>query len=117
MASATAAAFARRLGSGAPPASLRAAFDLWIDAAEEAFRSVAFGAAFTRVQATLCNDLVRLRATQQGFTDQAAALAGLPTRAEVDALHDTVRELRRELSEATRPARARRPAARRRTKR
>jgi hypothetical protein len=107
LAHAMANAFARRLAAGAPPTSLRAAFDLWVDCAEEAYRVLAASAAFAGLQAAMCNALVRLREQQQPLADQAAALVGLPTRAEVDALHDTVRELRGELERARAPRAAR----------
>lgn len=107
-----AAAFARRLAAGPPPTTLRAAFDLWVDCAEEAYRVLAASAAYAGLQANVCNTLVRLREQHQPLADQAAAFVGLPTRAEVDALHDTVRELRGELERA-RAARAVRPTRRR----
>ena len=112
MTAATAAGFVRRLQAQPQPRTLRATFDAWVDAAEEAFRSVAFTASFTATQAAFCNELVRLRAAQQGFVDEAARLTGLPSRGEVDALHDTVRELRRELAERASPAPPRRPRRR-----
>ena len=108
LAAATAVGFARRLGAPASPTTLRGTFDAWIDAAEEAFRAAAFSADFTRALAAQCNDAVRLRAVQQGLVDDAARLVGLPSRGEVDALHDTVRELRGQLEAAIATPRARR---------
>jgi len=112
MSTATASGFARRLQAEPRPATLRAAFDAWVDAAEEAFRATAFTDGFTAAQAALCNELVRLRSNQQRALDEAMRLAGMPSRGEVDALHDTVRELREAL--ASRDARTGAPRRRRR---
>jgi len=112
MSAATATGFARRLQAAPHPATLRAAFDAWVDAAEEAFRAVAFTDGYTAAQAALCNELVRLKASQQEALEEAMRLAGMPGRGEVDALHDTVRELREAL--AARDAGRASPARRRR---
>jgi Poly(R)-hydroxyalkanoic acid synthase subunit (PHA_synth_III_E) len=107
------ARFAARLGSGADaPRSLRAAFDAWIECAEAAFQVAAHDEAFTLAQARLLNELVTVRAEQQQLLDRASRLAGMPTRAEVDALHDSVHGLRAALAEAATPAAAARPRAR-----
>jgi hypothetical protein len=98
MSAAIASGFARRLKAEPRPATLRAAFDAWVDAAEEAFRATAFTDGFTAAQAALCNELVRLRSSQQATLDEAMRLAGMPSRGEVDALHDSVRELREALA-------------------
>jgi hypothetical protein len=114
MGAATASGFARRLEAEPRPATLRAAFDAWVDAAEDAFRDVAFTAGFTQAQAALCNELVRLRSRQQGALDDAMRLTGMPSRGEVDALHDTVRELKAALAARDtapeRPRRRRKPS-------
>ena len=70
IARATAAAFAARLAAPEPPATLRAAFDAWIDCAEAAFQSAAHSEAFTQAQARLFNELVRARARQQTLIEQ-----------------------------------------------
>jgi hypothetical protein len=109
----TATAFAARLAAPDPPATLRAAFDAWIDCAEAAFQSAAHSAAFAHAQARLFNELVRVRARQQSLLEQVARSAGLPSRSEVDALHDQLRALRAELA-ASRGAAPAAPAAKRR---
>ena len=103
IARATASAFVARLRGADPPRTLRATFDAWIDCAERAFQSAAHSDAFAQAQARLLNELVRLRIRQQALLEQASRLAGLPTRREVDALHDSMQQLKAEL--------ARRPAA------
>jgi len=113
--------FAARLTGPAAPGSLRAAFDAWIDCAEGAFRTAAHTDGFALAQARLLNELVALRARQQVQLERVSRLAGLPTRAEVDALYDAVRSLRAALAAPVSPvtpvapavrARAPRPRAR-----
>ncbi len=103
IARATAAAFAARLTGPDAPATLRATFDAWIDCAEAAFQSAAHSEAFALAQARLINELVRAQARQRALTEQLSKSAGLPTRSEVDGLHDELRALRAELA-ATRAA-------------
>ncbi len=98
VARASAGAFAARLAAPDPPATLRATFDAWIDCAEAAFQSTAHSEAFAQAQARLFNELVRARARQQTLTEQLAKSAGVPTRSEVDALHDELRALKAELA-------------------
>ena len=102
IARASAAAFVARLAGPDGPRTLRATFDVWIDCAESAFQSAAHSEAFAQAQGRLLNEFVRLRIRQQALLEQAARLAGLPTRREVDLLHDSVQELKAEL--ARRPA-------------
>jgi hypothetical protein len=109
IARATATAFAARLAAPDPPATLRATFDAWIDCAEGAFQSAAHSEAFAQAQARLFNELVRARARQQSLIEQLARGVGVPTRSEVDALHDELRALKAELA----AARSATPAARR----
>lgn len=98
IARATGARYAARLAAPEPPATLRAAFDAWIDCAEAAFQHAAHSDAYASAQATLLNEYVAARAAQQALLERGAQLAGMPTRAELDALHDAVRQLRRELA-------------------
>ncbi len=100
VARATASSFAARLAAAAPPATLRATFDAWIDCAEAAFQQAAHSEAFAQAQARLFNEFVRAKARQQTLVEQLAKSAGVPTRSEVDALHDELRALRGELAAA-----------------
>jgi hypothetical protein len=122
LARATATAFAGRLARPDAPTTLRGLFDAWIDCAESAYQTEAHSERYARVQATLFNEAVALRARQQALLEQASRAIGVPGRREVDALHDAVRELRAEL-DATRsgreasaaPARGARPSPARRS--
>jgi class III poly(R)-hydroxyalkanoic acid synthase PhaE subunit len=77
--------------------SARALFDLWIDAAEEAYAEVALSPEFRAAYGALVNAQMRLRQGVQREVEQAAAQLGMPTRTEVDAAHRRIAELERAL--------------------
>ena len=77
--------------------SLRALYDLWIDAAEEAYAEVAMSPEFRRAYADMVNSQSVLRsAVQREVEDQVAGL-GLPTRSELDGTHQKIKSLSTEL--------------------
>lgn len=99
--------------------SARALFDLWIDAAEDAWAQIALTEEFRRVYGALANTQMRLRGAVQGEIEQIASAMGLPTRTEMDASHRKVaalerelRKLRGEIDEAAHASRMRAPQAR-----
>ena len=75
----------------------RALFDLWIDAAEEAYAEIALSPEFRRAYADLVDAQMRVRAGLQGQVEQVCATLGMPTRTEVDAAHRKIVELERAL--------------------
>lgn len=75
--------------------SPRALFDLWIDAAEEAYAEVALSLEFRQAYAGLANAQMRLRAAVQEQIEQASRLFDLPTRSELDGAHRKIVELER----------------------
>jgi class III poly(R)-hydroxyalkanoic acid synthase PhaE subunit len=93
--------FERKLGERSEPGrqieSARALFDLWIDAAEEAWAELALGTEYRRVYADLVNAQMRLRAGVQREIELAAGMLGLPTRSEVNASHRKLAMLEREV--------------------
>lgn len=80
--------------------SARALFDLWIDAAEDAWAEVALSTEYRHAYADMTNALMRLRMRLQHEVEQFGALLGLPGRSELDALHRKVAELDRALHAA-----------------
>jgi class III poly(R)-hydroxyalkanoic acid synthase PhaE subunit len=80
---------------GSQLTSARAMFDLWIDAAEEAYATVAMSEDFQRIYADLANTQMRLRAATQHELERACELMGVPTRTEMDAAHRRIAELER----------------------
>ncbi|WP_369938183.1 class III poly(R)-hydroxyalkanoic acid synthase subunit PhaE [Xanthomonas tesorieronis] len=92
----------------------RAMFDLWIDAAEEAYAASALSEEFREVYAGFANAQMRLRALLQRETEQLCEQLGLPTRTELDAAHRHIADLERRLRRLERgaaPAAAAEPAA------
>jgi class III poly(R)-hydroxyalkanoic acid synthase PhaE subunit len=88
---------AEREEPGRQLTSARALFDLWIDAAEEAYAGIALSPEFREVYGALVNAQMRLRQGVQREVEQACAQLGMPTRSEVDAAHRKIAELERAL--------------------
>lgn len=76
--------------------SLRALYDLWIDAAEEAYAEVALGAEFRRVYGALVNAQMQVQQRVQKMVERQTGALGMPTRSELNAVHKRLKELRRE---------------------
>ncbi|MFP7721293.1 class III poly(R)-hydroxyalkanoic acid synthase subunit PhaE [Lysobacter sp. A3-1-A15] len=88
---------AERSEPGRQLTSARALFDLWIDAAEEAYAEIALSPRFREVYGRFVNAQMRLRAAVQGEIEHATAQMGMPTRTEIDAAHRKIVQLEREL--------------------
>ncbi len=104
------ACFERKLEERAAPGrqleNARALFDLWIDAAEEAYAQVAMSDEFRHVYGALANAQSRLRLAVIREVEQACALFGMPTRTEVDSAHRKIVELERTVRRMARAATA-----------
>lgn len=81
--------------SGTP--SLKAMYDLWVDAVEEAYAEIALSDEFREAYAAQANTQMRVRQLQQQQVEQWCREVGLPTRSEVATLGQRLQELRREL--------------------
>ena len=77
--------------------SARALFDLWIDAAEEAYAEIALSPKFREVYGKFVNSQMRVRAAVQHEIEETCGLIGIPGRIEVDAAHRKIAQLEREL--------------------
>lgn len=93
--------FERKLAEHSEPGrqlqSARALFDLWIDAAEEAYAGIALSSGFRKVYGELVNAQMRVRAGVQREVELFGGLFGMPGRTEVDAAHRKIAELERQL--------------------
>jgi class III poly(R)-hydroxyalkanoic acid synthase PhaE subunit len=93
--------FEQKLAAHAQPGkqltTARALFDLWIDAAEEAYAETALSPEFRTAWAALVNAQMQLRAGVQKEVEFASGLFGMPTRGEMDAAHRKIAELERAL--------------------
>ena len=85
---------APRLKSGGAPASMKEVYDLWVDSAESVYAQAARGAAFVQAQAELTNSLSQLRSAQRELLEEWARQFDLPTRAELNSIHQQLRELK-----------------------
>jgi class III poly(R)-hydroxyalkanoic acid synthase PhaE subunit len=82
---------------GRQVSSARGLFDLWIDAAEQAYAEIALSQEFREVSGALTNAQMRLRAGVQREVELVSAQFGMPTRTEVDSAHRKIAELERAL--------------------
>ncbi|MGO4700403.1 poly(R)-hydroxyalkanoic acid synthase subunit PhaE [Dyella sp. 2RAB6] len=80
--------------------SLKALYDLWVDAAEEAYAEIALSDEFREAYGAMVNTQMQVRQRQQRQTDAWCRELGMPTRGEVDSLGKRVQQLRRELRAA-----------------
>jgi hypothetical protein len=69
-------------------------YDAWIESAESAYATLAHGATFARLLAQLCNTWSALKVQRGKMLEYLCRQLDLPTRAEVDSLHQQVRLLR-----------------------
>ena len=95
---------AEREEPGRQISSARALFDLWVDAAEEAYAEAALSPEYRKIYGAMVNAQMTLRSCVQGMTEQAAGSMGLPGRTEVDSAHRKIAELERQLRRMQRKA-------------
>jgi class III poly(R)-hydroxyalkanoic acid synthase PhaE subunit len=76
--------------------SLRALYDLWVDAAEEAYAEIALSEEFAKVYGELANAQMRARSQVQAEVERVSTDLGMPTRSELNSVHKRLHDLRRE---------------------
>ncbi|HKR76667.1 MAG TPA: poly(R)-hydroxyalkanoic acid synthase subunit PhaE [Rhodanobacter sp.] len=91
------AQLAQRDAASPPIESLKALYDLWVDAAEEAYAEIALSDEFRSAYGEMVNTQMRVRQLQQRQTGQWCRELGLPTREEVSAIGERLQQLRRDL--------------------
>jgi class III poly(R)-hydroxyalkanoic acid synthase PhaE subunit len=77
--------------------SLRALYDLWVDAAEEAYAEIALSPEFREIYGALVNSQMRVRSQVQQEVERIATDFGMPTRSELDSIGQRLHDLRREV--------------------
>ncbi len=103
---------AERSEPGREITSMRALYDLWIDAAEEGYAEIALSVGFRRAYGALANAQMRMRQLVQQSVERATAEVGMPGRTEMDSVLRQLHDLRRRLGDAEEAlAAARAPAA------
>jgi class III poly(R)-hydroxyalkanoic acid synthase PhaE subunit len=83
-----------KLGATTAPGSAKEIYDLWVNSAETAYARVAHGAAFIQAQSELTNALSELRIAQRELLEDFSRQFDLPTRAELNSIHQQLRELK-----------------------
>ena len=91
------AKLAERSEPGRQIESLRALYDLWVDAAEEGFQEVALSAEWREVYGALVDAQMRVRAGTQQQVEQVSRELGVPTRSEINTLGKRLHDLRRQV--------------------
>ncbi len=90
--------------------SSREVMALWVETANEVLLEAQRSDAFLKTQRDLLKASTDLRLAQQELAEFYSEMFGYPTRTELDDVHKTVTELRRELRAFKRESRAPRPA-------
>lgn len=89
---------APRLKSGAMPASMKEIYDLWVDSAEAVYAQAARASTFVQAQAELTNATSQLRSAQRELLEEWARQFDLPTRSELNSIHQQLRDLKAALA-------------------
>jgi len=83
--------------SGQKIERLRALFDLWVDAAEDAWAQAALSQEFRQVLGELTNAQVQWRSALQAIADASASTLGLPSRADLESTWRKLADMQRQL--------------------
>ena len=78
--------------------SLRALYDVWVDASEEAYAEAALSDEFQVVYGDLVNSMMRLKRHAQDAVEHQLGALGVPGRRELNSAHQIIHGLRREVS-------------------
>lgn len=76
--------------------SLRALYDMWIDASEEAYASFAMSDEYQVVYGDLVNSLMQVRKDMNEIAEHQYQLMNIPTRSEIDTMQHRQQEIRRD---------------------
>ncbi|HEY0178125.1 MAG TPA: poly(R)-hydroxyalkanoic acid synthase subunit PhaE, partial [Dokdonella sp.] len=79
--------------------SLRALYDLWVDAAEEGYAEIVLTEEYREAYGALVNAQMRMRAHVQQEVERIAGELGMPTRTELNTIGERLQALRREVRE------------------
>lgn len=96
-----------RAEKGEPLESARALMALWVEIANDSLLETQRGEGFLKSQRDTLKASTDLRLAQQEIGEYYSTMFGYPTRAELDDVHKTVTELRREVRTLARAARSR----------
>ena len=80
-----------------PINSARGFYDVWVDVAEEVYGEFAMSEEYARVYGEMINRLMAVKKHGSTITDEVAESLNMPTRREVNTLHERLQESRREM--------------------
>lgn len=86
---------AERSEPGRQVDSVRGLYDLWVDAAEDAYAEIALSDEFREVYGALVNAQMRVRQHTQQEVEKVSNDLGIPTRTEIDSIGKRVHDLHR----------------------
>lgn len=81
--------------------SPRALYDLWVDAAEDAYAEIALSDEFSKAYGELANSQMRMRAQIQAEVERVGTDLGMPTRTELNSVHQRLHDLRRDFRDSS----------------
>ena len=87
-----------KFGTGQPPQSFKDMQNQWTNAAEDVYAAFAIGPEHAELYSAMVNASLAWQKQFAKVMNDIAAQAGLPTRAEIDGLHDEIRRLKKELA-------------------
>ena len=91
---------AERGEPGRELSSMRAVYDLWIDAAEEGYAEVALSPGFRKAYGAMANAQMRVRQLIQQQVERSTGAFGMPGRTEMDSVLRQLHDLRNRLGDA-----------------
>ncbi len=80
----------------APLKSLKEVYARWVDVCEEVYAKYAMSEEYTALYGEVVNALMSFKAQVNHMTDEMMGQLNLPTRKEVDSLHERLHDIRRE---------------------
>ena len=86
---------AERAEPGRQIDSMRGLYDLWVDAAEQAYAETALTDEFRKVYGDVVNAQTRVRSQIQQEVERIGTDLGMPTRSELNSVHKRLHEMRR----------------------
>lgn len=79
-----------------PISTLREMYDLWVDSCEEAYGEYVNTDKYSAIYGRLVNSLMALKRHGSMMVDESLGAMNMPTRSEIDTLHQRLQEVRRE---------------------
>ena len=82
--------------SDEPVTSLRAFYDLWVDACEEVYGEYAMSGEYSEMYGEMVNALMQVKRHSSLLVDEMLESMNMPTHTEINTLHKRLHEMRRE---------------------